>query len=57
MFATSVKRESNGRPVWGGVKSTADVINTLDAVANDFPTAAEAAQGKRIVGNPCLCLI
>lgn len=48
MFATSVKKESNGKPVWGSTRTAAAVINELDAVASDFPTAAEVAQGKSI---------
>lgn len=56
MFATSVRRESNGKPAWSSTKTAATVINKLDAVANDFPTAAEVAQGKYIAGNLYLTL-
>ncbi|EED81264.1 predicted protein [Postia placenta Mad-698-R] len=45
-FAGVVKKESSGKPVWGNARGTAAVVAKLDAVANDFPTAAEAAQGR-----------
>ncbi|KAH9937451.1 uncharacterized protein B0H18DRAFT_970690 [Fomitopsis serialis] len=45
MFVSSVKRDSSGKPAWSSARSAASVVNKLDAAANDFPTAAEVAQG------------
>ncbi|KZT06357.1 uncharacterized protein LAESUDRAFT_192554 [Laetiporus sulphureus 93-53] len=46
MFATSVKKDGPSRPAWGNAKNAATVVSKLDAVASDFPTAAEVAQGR-----------
>lgn len=52
-FVGVVKKESSGKPVWGNAKGTAAVVAKLDAVANDFPTAAEAAQGMPVRTTQC----
>ncbi|KAI0935969.1 hypothetical protein AcV5_004235 [Taiwanofungus camphoratus] len=41
----SVKRDGLNKTAWGNAKSTS-IVTRLDAVANDFPTAAEVAQGR-----------
>lgn len=39
------RRETAMKPVWGNTKGGASNPTKLDAVENDFPTAAEVAQG------------
>ncbi|PCH33394.1 hypothetical protein WOLCODRAFT_147494 [Wolfiporia cocos MD-104 SS10] len=45
-FAGAIKRESPNRPVWGNATAPAPIVSRLDAVASDFPTAAEVAQNR-----------
>ncbi|TFY69070.1 hypothetical protein EVJ58_g656 [Rhodofomes roseus] len=46
IFVSSVKRDSSNKPAWSSARSATAVVNRLDAAANDFPTAAEVAQGR-----------
>ncbi|KZT74855.1 hypothetical protein DAEQUDRAFT_720036 [Daedalea quercina L-15889] len=45
IFVTSVKKDSAGKPAWGSAKNATAIVTKLDAVAGEFPTAAEVAQG------------
>ncbi|KAH9947689.1 hypothetical protein B0H21DRAFT_691534 [Amylocystis lapponica] len=46
VLSGSIKKDSTGKPAWGSAKATASIVGNVDEVTNDFPTAAEVAQGR-----------